>query len=223
MSISFENTEFKPFDTKDCSCMSCLFCQIGLITNYKTNQTRRSSNHPSSTRKQQQQQQQHQPCKRKYFTPQDIGYSRSDVEYQLNMANYDAKQSNTKRVKGHLGPHGEYFYVYEWSTKAYDGVSTLNLIELCDLSQTPEYKAYRKNLQRFDGNYTKMRVKNLSSSIESELDSPIPVLIAFEKMASDHGRRLRIVNITDENLFNFFLLHRRYSIQSNDPTCLIDK
>ncbi len=217
------NIDYKPFDTVGCN---CFFCQVGVIE--KTTTPAPTPTKKKVTTIEKKTKPQTKPTgitryRKKFFTMQDKFYARDDVEYQLNMANYDAKTKNTKKVQGHLGPNGEYFYIYEWSEQSYDDIWTLNLIELCDLSQTPEYREYRRN-QRLVQHLQPRR--NFSAKMrddQQELDSPIPVLIAFEKMASDHGRRLRLVDVTDVELFNFFVKHRYYSVQSDDSNCLIDK
>lgn len=217
--------DYRPFNTLDCNCFFCQVDAIDKLTRMTTTTTTTITNKTTTTLKKTTKKEDQSKAteitryRQKYFSLKDKSYARADIEYQLNIANYDAKLKNTKKNQGHLGPNGEYFYNYQWSTRAHDGIWTLDLIELCDLTKTPEYREYRRNLQQQHRNQPTIKYE----ISESDLDSPIPVLIAFEKMASNHGRRLRLVNVTDEKLFHFFIEHRYYSIQSNNPMCLIDK
>lgn len=217
--------DYKPFDTSNCT---CFFCQIGMIHRIEIESSSASTsknNEPKKMKKKNTTKSQsknditklvkNRKLGRKYFTSSDDTFSRDDIEYQLNIANYEARvaKREQQQISGHLGSYGEYFYTYEWSLTTYDNLFTLNLIELCCLTQTPDFREFRKKQQQLQGNYSRY----------PELDSPIPILIAFEKMASNHGRRLRLVDITDKSIFDFFVKHRHYSVQSDDSNCLIDK
>ncbi len=141
------------------------------------------------------------------------------IETQVILANRDAKHDNQSTISGRLGFYNEYYFEYEWSPTTHDGYPVLTLSELSYTLSDDDERVIKKSMATHPSSQN-TRLQKYHHCITS---SPLPYLIAFEKLASSSGRRLRISNIFNDSIRSYLMANRGYSVQSDDDSSLIDK
>jgi hypothetical protein len=157
---------------------------------------------------------------KKFKRTEMIMYGNEFIESQVVRSNEAADLGKLCTISGRLGPYSEYYFEYEWPSITFDGYPVLNLIELSYTLTSVNENLIKKSMANHKQSIQNTRLRKQHKDMVS---SPLPYLIAFEKLASSFGRRLRIGSITNDNVRSFLIYHRRYSMQSDDDNSLIDK
>ena len=201
-----ETTQYHPFQPSECD---CFYCQLPpwdqqSARTLRAKKPRRESDAPPRPARGTVQwgynlSPRYLGSLAKQFSPFEQGAMEPQVCGQVELMGLSARSAD-KRVNGMVGLQCDFELTLALGRVLCDGLPTLDVLHL---AWAPYAEAQR---------YWKQHGR----------DNSLPILLALEQYACSVKRRLRLVDVKEPRLHEYFCRLRGYTPQSNNAYCLLD-